>query len=202
MHICYLLIFIVLPCLSIQLSYQLPVRTIDRYSISSLSLTEIGDFGVLRKERAGIPAHFHTGIDIKRPTDNYQDEPVFPIAEGIVISIRRDGPYAQIIIEHEEGQKLWTVYEHIAGITVNLYDKVNPEIPIARFMNKNELDEFGWQFNHFHFEILKIHPNELAQRDSNPERLLSSYTLVCYTVEELTRKFYDPIEFFMQHLRH
>ncbi len=184
-----------------QLSYRLPVKTIDRNSITTLALTEIGDFGLLRKERAGIPAHYHTGIDIKRPSKNYQNEPVFPIAVGIVISVRRDGPYAQVIIEHEVERKLWTVYEHIAGITVNLYDSVSPDLPIARFMNKNELDAFGWQFDHFHFEILKIRPSKLMQRDSNPERLLSSYTLVCYSKEELNRKFYDPIEFLGEYMQ-
>lgn len=186
----------------IQFSYKLPVKTVDRNLITTLSLTEIGEFGMLRKERANIPAHYHTGIDIKRPADNYLDEPIFPIAEGRVISIRRDGPYAQVIVEHNVESQLWTVYEHIAGISVNLYDSVSPDRPMARFMNKNELDAFGWQFDHFHFEILKIPPAKLMQRDSNPERLLSSYTLVCYSEEELNRKFYDPLEFLKQHIHH
>src|SRR5512133_602835 len=93
-------------------SYSLPVHTTNRKSISTLTLSEIGDFGLVRKARPGVPAHYHTGIDIKRPVYNYQDEPIFPISEGIVISIRQDGPYAQLIIEHKN-PACWTVYEHI-----------------------------------------------------------------------------------------
>ncbi|MCG8580587.1 MAG: M23 family metallopeptidase [Bacteroidales bacterium] len=175
--------------------YNIPVKTTDRSSINNIELTEIGEFGLLRKERPGIPAHFHTGIDIKRPNRNYHSESIYPISEGIVISKRQDGPYAQLIIEHENEHKFWTVYEHIAGIEVNLYDYVSPETPIARFMNENELNRYGWQFDHFHFEILKVQPIKLKRDHSKPERLFASYTLACYTIDDLNKYFYNPLEF-------
>jgi murein DD-endopeptidase MepM/ murein hydrolase activator NlpD len=158
-------------------------------------LTNIGEFGMLRKERPGIPAHYHTGIDIKRPTSNFKDEPIFSIYDGIVISVRKDGPYAQLIIEHGNSNKFWTVYEHVAGIKVGLNDPVTPDIPVARFMNKNELNKYGWQFDHFHFEVLKAKPLRLKYDKSNPERQYSSFSLTCFTRDELNRYFYSPIEF-------
>lgn len=186
--------------ISFNLGYRLPINTLERNSISSLKLTEIGEFGLLRKERPRVPAHLHTGIDIKRPTNNYQNEPIYPILEGIVISKRQDGPYAQLIIEHGSEHKFWTVYEHISGIEVNLFDSVSTETRIARFMNRNELNNYGWQFDHFHFEILKIQPIRLEQNNLKPERLFSSYTLASYTKEDLEKYFYDPLDFLERHL--
>jgi hypothetical protein len=51
----------------------------------------------------------------------------------------------------------WSLYEHIAGISVNTGDTVLPETPIARFMTKAEHNKHGWKFDHFHLEILKAH---------------------------------------------
>lgn len=180
--------------------FYLPVGTEDRKSVNTLELTGIGEFGILRKERPGVPAHYHTGIDIKRPAGNYKDKPIFPICKGIVISVRRDGPYAQIIIEHESKLKFWTVYEHVAGIKVSLFEHVSPDLPLARFMNRAELNRYGWQFDHFHFEILKNKPIKIKQPDSNPERQYSSYSLLCFTKEELYRYFYNPVEFLSREL--
>ena len=184
-----------------ELEYRLPIDTINGKLSDTLMLTAIGDFGLLRKERPGIPAHYHTGIDIKRPSTNYINEPIFPICDGIVISKREDGPYAQIIVEHQHDKKFWTVYEHIAGITVDLFDYVTPNSPIARFMNIEELDRFGWQFDHFHFEILKEQPFKLSGENSKPDRLFASYTLVSYTQEDLHKYFYEPIDFFKEKLK-
>jgi murein DD-endopeptidase MepM/ murein hydrolase activator NlpD len=174
---------------------SLPVNTVDRNSINTIELTGIGGFGLWRKERPGVPAHFHTGIDIKRPSDNYVDEPVFPIMEGVVISIRRDGPFAQLIIEHESDQRFWTVYEHIAWIKVELYEIVKPDSPIARFMNRDELNRYGWQFDHFHFEVLKERPIELKRDSSKPERHFASYSLICFKEDDLNKYFYNPLVF-------
>lgn len=196
----YLLILLLSFTSSAKSNYSLPVHTTNRKSISTLAISEIGDFGVFRKARPTVPAHYHTGIDIKRPSHNYRDEPVFPISEGIVISKRQDGPYAQLIIQHENPE-CWTVYEHIAGIKVNLNDHVNPDSPLARFMNKTELTKYGWQFDHFHLEILKIQPIRLKRDPINPDRKFSSYTLSCYTKEELNKYFYDPREFLQARLR-
>lgn len=175
--------------------FFLPIRTSDRQSIKSLSLTNIGEFGLLRKERPGIPAHYHTGIDILRPGGNYHNEPIFPIYNGIVISVRKDGPFAQIIVEHGNSQKFWTVYEHVAGVKVRLFDQVTPDMPLARFMNTSELNKYGWQFDHVHLEILKIKPLRLTYDHANPERRYSSYSLACFTREDLSKYFFNPIEF-------
>jgi hypothetical protein len=176
-------------------SFYLPIKTADRQSVNAISLTGIGEFGLVRKERPGIPSHFHTGIDIKRPTKNFEDEPIYSIHDGVVISVRNDGPYAQVIIEHGSSKKFWTVYEHVAGIKVHLNEQVTPHSAIARFMNRNELNKYGWQFDHFHFEILKIKPTRIKPGNVNPERHYSSYSLTCFTKEDLSKYFHNPIEF-------
>ena len=150
--------------LSIQIEdcikWYLPINSENRQSIESVKLTSIGRFGLMRKARPGIPAHLHTGTDLKRPNNNYIDEPIFPAAKGTVISFRDDGPFAQIIVQHtlEDSSLLWTVYEHIAGIQIKLHDSVDPVQPIARFMTRDELNKYGWQFDHIHFEVMKVKP--------------------------------------------
>jgi murein DD-endopeptidase MepM/ murein hydrolase activator NlpD len=175
--------------------FILPVMTKDRSKIESISLTGIGRFGEYRKARISFPAHLHTGIDIKRPSGNYENEPVFSIYPGKVLSVRDDGPYAQIIIEHllSKNRKIWSVYEHVAGIMVKVSDHVESNKPIARFMNKKELNKFGWQFDHFHFEILKIAPKKVIYNPLLPGRFYATYNMECFTPEILNRYYYDPI---------
>jgi hypothetical protein len=177
----------------------LPIQAKNRQSINELTLTSIGQFGLRRKARPNIPSHFHTGIDIQRPHHNYLNEPIYPIASGIVISKRIDGPYAQLIIEHNlHGTKVWSLYEHIAGICVALHSSVDPFTPIARFMNSDELNRYGRQFDHFHLEILRIQPVILNPVSSTPERMCGSYSLVCYTEQDLKKYFFNPLEFLNQ----
>ena len=180
----------------------LPLDLPNRHSIDNLKLTEIGNFGLLRKERKNIPAHLHTGIDIKRPHENYSDEPIFPIAKGMVLSKRTDGPYAQLIIEHDfNGKYFWTAYEHIADISVKAGDLVDPFMQIARFMNREELNKYGWQFDHFHFEIIKVKPQPLSSGPLHPERFYKSFTLECFSEQDLEKYFFDPLEFFRENLK-
>jgi hypothetical protein len=73
---------------------------------------------------------------------------------------------------------------------------VNPKESIARFMNKEELDKYGWQFDHFHFELLKRKPIKINPSDKSPERFYNSYSLVCYNKIDLHNFYYDPIEYF------
>ena len=54
-----------------------PVGADKRITPDEIRLTAIGDFGYPRKARPGIPAHLHTGIDIRRPVQNYNKEPIF-----------------------------------------------------------------------------------------------------------------------------
>ncbi|MFN8334799.1 MAG: M23 family metallopeptidase [Cyclobacteriaceae bacterium] len=181
----------------------LPIRTDDRKTIERVELTEIGKFAIPRRARPTVPAHLHTGIDIKRPHQNYVNEPIFAVAEGTVISKRDDGAYAQLIIEHQVGKlRFWTVYEHIAGLNVSVHDWVTPARPIARFMNKEELNKYGWQFDHFHFEILKVAPIPLKFDPAKPQRLFNSYSLVCYSKSDLDKYFYDPLTFLRKQFNH
>jgi hypothetical protein len=177
----------------------LPVNVEDRQSWENVQLTSIGQFGVLRKARPNIPAHHHTGIDFKRPNENYEEEYIFSIMPGKIISLRDDGPYAQIIIEHNYGDQkiVWSVYEHIAEITGAVGDSVSPHYPIARFMNKNELEQYGWQFDHLHFEILKIRPRHLKPNDKIPFRFFGTYCLECYNESDLQKYYYNPKEYFL-----
>jgi murein DD-endopeptidase MepM/ murein hydrolase activator NlpD len=196
MQIAGLIITLLLLAVPSKPSVFLPIQGSDRKSMQSLRLTDIGKFGLSRKERKTVPAHLHTGIDIMRPGNNYANEPIFVVADGTVISTRHDGPYAQVIVAHEIGtEKFWTVYEHIAEIRVKPGDTVNPQTPFARFMNRNELEKYGAQFDHFHFEVLKHPPMKLAPDAKNPRRFFSSYTLVCKNDSDLAKYFYDPIEF-------
>ena len=132
----------------------------------------------------------------KRPSKNYFNEPVYSVSVGTVISMRTDGAFAQLIIEHNN---YWSVYEHIAGITVSIGEKVNSKNPIARFMTKNELNIYGWQFDHLHFEILKRKPLALKPNIKTPQRLHRAYTLECFTDRELDRNYFYPLEFFRAH---
>jgi len=199
MQLLYIIAFL---SLSIKSQVFLPIEISDRKDISKLKLSEIGAFGLVRKPRLNIPEHLHTGIDIKRPNKNFSDEPIFPIAKGKVISVRNDGPYANIIIEHEfDNLKFWTLYEHISGIKVKVNDFVNPNSAIARFMNKEELNKNGWQFDHFHLEVLKVKPMPLKPIKDYPERFFKSYSLVCYNDHDLNKYYYNPLEFFQKHIK-
>jgi len=183
-------------------SLFIPVNVSNRHSIEDVKLTAIGKFGILRKARPTVPSHFHTGADLQRPNVNYLNEPIYPIAKGIVISKKTNGPYAQLIIEHKIGsRKIWSLYEHIAGILVSVDDSVYPSSAIARFMNKEELNKYGWKFDHVHLEILKIRPLSLQPDKQNPNRHYSSYSLVCYSKNDLDKYFFDPIFFFTEFWR-
>ncbi len=189
-------IFSILSFSSLSQNFLLPIACSNRKEISNIHLTSIGEFGIVRKARPGIPEHLHTGIDIKRPNSNYQNEPVYAIGEGVVMSVRRDGPYALIIIEHhDDNDYFWCEYEHIAGISVQVGDRVNKNAVIARFMNKNELDQYGWQFDHFHFEILKVPPQKIRPDENKPQYIFRTYNLVCYSQEDLENHYYNPIKF-------
>lgn len=169
--------------------------------VEGLRLTTIGAFGIPRKARPDVKAHLHTGIDIMRPIQNYKDEPVFAVANGVVISVRKDGAYSQLIVRHLiNGEEFWTNYEHIAGIRVMLGDNVGVHEPIARFMSKEELDKYGWQFDHFHFEVLKSPPAKVSD-PREPERRYASFSLVCKTPGDLEKHFYEPISFLKRLMR-
>lgn len=179
-------------------AWYLPINVANRQSLENVRLTAIGEFGKPRQARAIVPAHLHTAIDVMRPDNNYVDEPIFPAAVGAVISMRTDGPFAQIIIEHQEsnGELVWTIYEHIAEVRVAMDKVVDPQRAIGRFFNKSELDKFGWQFDHLHFEILKQPPRRVKPDPQLPLRSYSAYTLECYDQDDLRKYYHDPRDFF------
>ncbi len=190
-----------LSLISIKTQVLIPTEIKDRKDIKQVKLTKIGDFGLVRKSRMGVPEHLHTGIDIQRPKKNYINEPIYPIAAGKVISIRNDGPYANIIVEHKtDNITFWSLYEHIAAISVKINESVSPTKPIARFMSKEELNKYGWQFDHFHLEILKLKPSQLRPTPEHPYRLYNSYSLVCFTQSDLNKYYYNPIDFLKSNL--
>ncbi|MBD3240603.1 MAG: peptidoglycan DD-metalloendopeptidase family protein [Chitinivibrionales bacterium] len=174
--------------------WLVPVAAADRRSWADIRLTAIGRFGELRKARPGIPAHFHTGVDIRRPSERYDHEPIFAAAAGTVVSVRDDGPFAQVLVEHllSSGDTVWTVYEHVAGIRISLGDRVGPRTPLARFMTISELEQYGWQFDHVHFEVMRKRPPALAPTDHLPQRRFGTYALMCYSREQLERRYFDP----------
>lgn len=196
LHISFILLLIFVGGISNAQQIRIPIESAEQQNIHLIELTEIGAFGLVRKERPEAKSHLHTGIDIKRPGSKYDQNPIYPVAEGLVISKRDDGPFAQLIIEHhEQGHTFWTVYEHIAGILVEAGDVVDPSHPIARFMNIEELNRYGWQFDHFHFEVLKIPPIRLEANTKLPGRHFNSYTLLCFDEDELNQRFFHPIHF-------
>ncbi len=182
------------------LKWYLPFNSDNRQSSQAVKLTGIGKFGLVRKARPNVPEHLHTGVDFKRPSKNYTDEPVYTAAKGKVISLRDDGPYAQIIIEHlqKDSTLIWTVYEHIAGIECTLGETVDPETPIARYMSKAELDKYGWQFDHFHFEVMKKKPKSRKPDNKRPFMHYGTYWGICYDIEDLNKYYFHPVEFLEQ----
>lgn len=177
--------------------WHLPIAAADRQSLRGLRITPIGDFGRPRKARPRAPAHLHAGLDFMRPGSYSREAAVHPIGPGVVISVRDDGPFAQIMVAHGPPGKAgpWSVYEHVAGIKVRPGDKVTPQLPMARFMTRAELDRYGWQFDHLHLEILKTAPKAIRPTERLPHRRFSSYNLGCRNEAELAMHFADPARF-------
>ncbi len=174
--------------------WLLPINAADRRCWSEVRLTPIGRFGIERRARPKIPAHLHTGVDIRRPRGSGGEEPVFPAAPGVVVSVRDDGPFAQVIVEHRlpDGRGVWSVYEHVAGIAVAPGDTVSPLVPIARFLNLGELDRHGHQFDHLHFEIMRTPPTALPPDPGLPRRRFATRALECHDRALLERHYFDP----------
>ena len=180
------------------LQLHLPIGVACRTNAHNIYLTKIGAFGLIRKARPSVPAHYHTGIDLKRPTSNYTNEPVYASAKGKVISMRNEGPFSQIIIEHliKTRDTVWTVYEHISVGNCHVGNAVAENTVIARFFNKAELDRYGWQFDHVHFEILKVRPLKIKPSKSQPECFYKTYAITCFTLDKLNSRMINPLGYF------
>jgi hypothetical protein len=190
------LLFIVILSTTCFAQWYLPAQYGGVTDIDSVKLSKIGAFGLVRKARPGIPEHFHTGIDIRRPGSNYLCEPVFPASSGRMASIVDNGPFSQIIIEHAfDNDTLWTVYEHVHVLKKEINLQVSPFDTIAWYFNRDELNRYGWQFDHFHFEIMKIRPPRCKAGADNPFRRYYTYALTCYTRKTLDERMEDPMVF-------
>jgi len=68
-------------------------------------------------------------------------------------------------------------------------------------MTREELDRYGWQFDHFHFEVMKIPPRPAKPDQLKPYRFYDTYCLVCYTDKDLEKHYYHPQEFLLAQWR-
>lgn len=160
-----------------------------------LSLTAIGEFGLWRKDRPGIPGHFHSGLDLARPVPDQQEVLIHPVASGTLISIRQKGPWSQVIIEHGKGRSVWwSVYEHFIPDNAKPGDTVHPDRPIGRLMRIPELNQYGWQFNHLHLELMKSAPKPLKPTTHEPGRRYITHGLSCFTMEQLRSAYWNPAD--------
>jgi murein DD-endopeptidase MepM/ murein hydrolase activator NlpD len=177
--------------------FRLPVDAPDRRRLDPARLTAFGSFGHPRVARTAAPAHLHAGLDFRRPPGGAYAGAVYPIAPGEVIGLRDDGPFAQIMVAHPDASRarLWTVYEHVAGIRVSRGDRVTPKVPMARLLARAELDRHGHHFDHLHLEILRAAPRPLAPTPRLPERRFGTYALECRTEAELAARYHDPGRF-------
>jgi len=194
----YILIFVMLLSAAFDSFSQwyIPANYTNTDKPEEIKLTQIGGFGLLRKARPNVPAHYHTGIDIRRPGTNYFNEPVFPARDGEVVSIIDDGPYSQVVMKHVyENSIYWTVYEHIRVNVKEIGKKLTVHDTIGFFFNRSELDKYGWQFDHFHFEIIRVEPVVFIPNKKYPLRHYRTYAITCYTKEELNTRLESPLQF-------
>lgn len=172
-----------------------PLQSPFFHSEKKLTLTGIGEFGMWRKDRPGIPGHFHAGIDLARPVPDHEEVLIYPVAKGILISIRQKGPWSQVIIEHGKGRTVWwSVYEHFIPDTGKPGDPVHPDQPIGRLMTLSELNRYGWQFNHLHLELMKILPVPLKPTKEEPDRRFITHGLACFNREKLRKTYWNPAD--------
>lgn len=53
---------------------------------------------------------------------------------------------------------------------------------ITKFMNWEGLYKYGWQFDYFHIEILRIKPVKIVPDKRFSERLFNSFTVICQDI--------------------
>jgi len=182
--------------------WLVPVNYPHRDRVNEVKLSAIGAFGLPRKARATVPAHLHTGVDILRPTGNYDQEPIHPAHAGRIISILDDGPYSYVVLEHQTAQGIcWTLYEHFHVLVHTLGQQVNTNDTLGYYFNKRELNVHGWQFDHVHFEVMKVAPPVMKPTARAPLRAYGSYTITTYTKQDLDRRLENPLHFLQQHVQ-
>ena len=170
--------------------WKLPIKTEDRTDWSTVNLEHDANFKALRAPFDSVKLHYHTGIDIQNRNPIQAGEPVYAIAAGKVIAIEDAPPQRRITIEHRltNRKKVWSVYIHIIDERVKVGDAVDTETAIARLMTPQELETFGWEYNHVHLEILKKLPPDVSE-------FYQRKTFTCYAEKDVNKFFYDPQEF-------
>lgn len=163
--------------------WKLPFKTSPRKSLSSIRWTRNGEFMAWRVR------HLHTGIDLTNSVGGPGEE-VYAASAGKVVSIYAKEPYLSVMIQHRlsSGQTVWTVYVHVTNVMVRPGDVVGENTVIALLMNESQLNRYGWEFNHLHFEILK-YPR------INKEGKHLSFSTKCKTENQVRSHFYNPITF-------
>lgn len=161
--------------------WKLPLETKTRKNLVSLSLGKNAGFMAKRNK------HLHTGIDI---VNHGPGEKVYAASAGEVVSIYAREPNKAVMIQHKlpSGESVWTVYVHVTRIEVGVGDIVSKNTVLAHLMNRDQLNEYGWVYNHLHFEVLK------KPRINHIGKYLS-YSTRCRTEEEVERHFFDPVKF-------
>lgn len=164
--------------------WKLPLRTDSRKDLKSVFWEHDAHF--LAKRKGG---HFHTGIDIMNPKGGLCEK-IFAASRGEVVSIYTIEPNRGVMIKHilPSRETVYSVYVHVTNVQVKIGDIVTSDTVIATLMDKQQLNNFGWEYNHLHFEILK------KPRTCEIGKILS-YSTKCRTIKEVEKHFYNPIDF-------
>ena len=163
--------------------WKLPLSISPRKGLNALY--RLKNAGFLDK-RFG---HLHTGIDLINPRGG-PGEKVYAAASGRIVSIYAKEPHLSVMIRHRLPSKetIWTVYVHVTKVKVKVGDLVSNDTIIAHLMDKSQLNKYGWEFNHLHFEVLKY------PRMSEAGQYLS-FSARCKTKKEVEEHFYNPVTF-------
>jgi hypothetical protein len=192
-------LFQILIAIPLYSQWYLPANYRGVADPQKMQLTKIGAFGLLRKARPTVPAHYHTGIDIMRPDSQYDKQPIFPAKDGVVVSILDEGPFSQVVIKHTDNNRTyWSVYEHLHVRINKINISITPFDTIGYFFSKDELNRYGWQFDHFHFEILKLEPPKFKTAGVNSLRNYKTFGILCFSREDLYMRQEDPLEFLFE----
>ena len=167
----------------------IPLDLSNRKDFNKLFFEQDSHF--LAKRSAG---HLHTGIDITGDSKS-PGRKVLAAAAGKVVSIYAVEPNRAIIIKHilPSGTTIYSVYVHVTDIKVSTGDIVNSSSHIANLMNRKQLDLYGWDFNHLHFEILR------EPRTQEGTGKFLSFSTKCKTEEDVMKHFFNP-ELFLKEM--
>jgi murein DD-endopeptidase MepM/ murein hydrolase activator NlpD len=166
--------------------WLLPFSTSDRRDIRTIDVISI--FGAHRSSY--IKGHKHTGIDIVPKFNSNEHIWVYPIGGGVVCSIHLDHPHITIVVKHKTvaGKAIYSSYKHIFAPLVRLGAAVSVKTKLGRIYTPVEGRQLGGNFDHLHLEIRKTFDD------------FGVASWATMTVNDLNKRFYDPLVFFKHHL--